>query len=136
MLHNSLDYVEHWLTLFQGTKVLLTAHHNGIGPEISQVFVQYIFSKIEFMQHSYGQYKAGFGSAGLDKYKSYPASPAVMQHSYGQYKAGFGSAGLDKYKSYPASPAVMQHSYGQYKAGFGSAGLDKYKSYPASPAVM
>ena len=52
-----------------------------------------------------------------------------MQHSYGQYKAGFGSAGLDKYKSYPASPAVMQHSYGQYKAGFGSAGLDKYKSY-------
>ena len=59
-----------------------------------------------------------------------------MQHSYGQYKAGFGSAGLDKYKSYPASPAVMQHSYGQYKAGFGSAGLDKYKSYPASPAVM
>ena len=59
-----------------------------------------------------------------------------MQHSYGQYKAGVGSAGLDKYKSYPASPAVMQHSYGQYKAGFGSAGLDKYKSYPASPAVL
>ena len=29
-----------------------------------------------------------------------------MQHSYGQYKAGFGSAGLDIYKSYPASPAV------------------------------
>ena len=58
-----------------------------------------------------------------------------MQHSYGQYKAGFGSAGLDKYESYPASPAVMQHSYGQYKAGFGSAGLDIYKSYPASPAV-